>query len=474
MSRRARGALLGVIGLAAAGCGGSEIVDPLPVEPGPAFGPGDWPIYGHDEMNTRTNPVEDRISTASVAAGLRRAWELPGPGVTSTPTVAEGVVYFGAWDGFVYAVRAEDGGAVWSTQVASIAVDASVMVTGERVFVGDGDGFLHALDRQSGAPLWTVQLDAHADTHIYSSAIAIDDLVVIGVAGIELAFTKDDYTFRGSVVALDAASGQERWRVVTTSDDATAGAGVSVWSSASVDRARKMLYIGTGNTYEEPAAPLSDAMLAIRYETGELAWSRQFTAGDVYTIFGDPPVGPDADVGATPNLFAIGDRDAVGVGDKAGVYSVLDRETGETVWARQLTEGSHLGGVMATAAHADGVIYVNSNQWVEVANFENPENTSITFALRAEDGEILWQTPMPWPCFGGLSVANGVLFHGTTDGTLHALDIQDGAEIWSDTMGDSAAGGPSIANGMVLVGHGFEMFYLGGVITGGLIAYVPQ
>jgi polyvinyl alcohol dehydrogenase (cytochrome) len=388
--------------------------------------------------------------------------------------VADGTVYFGAWDGFVYAVRAEDGGVVWSTEVAPIAVDASVMVTGERVFVGDGEGFLHALDRKSGAPLWMVQLDDHADTHIYSSAIAIDDLVVIGVAGIELAFTKDDYTFRGSVVGLDAASGQERWRVYTTPDDATAGAGVSVWSSASVDRARKTLYIGTGNTYEEPAAPLSDAMLAIRYETGELAWSRQFTAGDVYTIFGDPPVGPDADVGATPNLFAIGDRDVVGVGDKAGVYSVLDRETGETVWARQLTEGSHLGGVMATAAHADGVIYVNSNQWVEVANFENPENTSITFALRADDGEILWQTPMPWPCFGGLSVANGVLFHGTTDGTLHALDIQDGSEIWSDTMGDSAAGGPSIANGMVLMGHGFEMFYLGGVITGGLIAYVPQ
>ena len=39
------------------------------------------------------------------------------------------------------------------------------------------------------------------------------------------------------------------------------------------------------------------------------------------------------------------------MGDKAGVYAVLDRDTGATVWARQFPTGSHLGGIMTTASH---------------------------------------------------------------------------------------------------------------------------
>jgi polyvinyl alcohol dehydrogenase (cytochrome) len=103
-------------------------------------------------------------------------------------------------------------------------------------------------------------------------------------------------------VGPDPTPVHELWRVYTTQNDATAGAGVSVWSSAAVDDQRKLVFIGTGQTYEQPASPRGDSLIAIRYETGEVAWVHQFTAGDVFTIAGGGP-GPDADVGASPNLF---------------------------------------------------------------------------------------------------------------------------------------------------------------------------
>lgn len=162
---------------------------------------------------------------------------------------------------------------------------------------------------------------------------------MIGVASIEVAIPPPyDYTFRGSVVGVDAKEGALRWRVYLTGDGETGGAGVSIWSSAAVDTARKLVFIGTGNSYEEPAGPLSDSLVAIDYEAGELVWHRQFTRGDVYTRFQPPPRGEDARVGAAPNLFRIAERDVVGVGDKNGVYTVLDRDTGEVLWGRLLTE----------------------------------------------------------------------------------------------------------------------------------------
>lgn len=230
-------------------------------------------------------------------------------------------------------------------------------------------------------------------------------------------------------------------------------------------------FIGTGNTYEPPAAPLSDSLLAIDYRTGELVWHRQFTEGDVYTIFGQPPQGPDADIGAAPNLFRIGDRDVVGVGDKAGVYAVLDRDTGETVWARQLPTGSHLGGIMTTAAVHDGTIYVVSNQWANMADFHHPDNASSAYALDAATGAIVWERPLPSTVFGAVTHANGVVFVPTIEGTLYALDAEAGEVLWSAEPGADLGSGVSVVDGRVFAPYGFWFFASPPNPAGGLVAY---
>jgi polyvinyl alcohol dehydrogenase (cytochrome) len=211
--------------------------------------------------------------------------------------------------------------------------------------------------------------------------------------------------------------------------------------------------------------------LAIDYRSGSLRWKRQFTKGDVYTILQRPPQGPDADIGAAPNLFRIGDRDVVGVGDKAGVYAVLDRDTGRTVWAHRFPTGSHLGGIMTTAAYHQGTLYFASNRWKNLDKFHDPGNTSTTYALDARTGFVRWQRHMPSAVFGAMTYANGVLFQPTVTGTVYALDASTGAKLWSTRPGADLGAGVSVSDGRVFVPFGFTFFTATEGTDGGLVAY---
>lgn len=438
-----------------------------------------WLSYGFDLANSRTNTSETKIGAANVAT-LQEKWRVDGlQGVTSTPATDGASVFFGSWDGKVRSVDAVTGASKWATQMTSGGgfgpmVDDSPALANGLVYIGDGEGRLHALNAATGAIVWTVVLDAHPNARIFSSPIVDRGKIYVGVGSYELAFEQPAYTFKGSIVALDEATGGELWRFSTTNDDAFGGAGASVWSSPAIDKGRKLLYVGVGQSYEEPASQYTDSLLAINTDTGTLAWHRQFTAGDVYRIFKTPINGPDADLGASPNLFTIGGQDVVGIGDKAGVYAVLDRVTGATVWAKQLTSGSHLGGVMLTAAVHDGVIYVSSNNMVgDVTDFANPANTSTTFALNAADGATVWQTPVPAASFGALTLANGLVYQPTITGSYYVINAATGAIVTTLTPkpGAQIGGGITVWDGVVYAPYGFWFFLADPNQQGGLVAF---
>src|SRR5918992_5100697 len=68
-----------------------------------------WPMGGHDYANTRSNPVEQALSTATVA-GMDSKWTFPTRGdVSATPAVVGGALYFPDWGGFFSKVDAANG-----------------------------------------------------------------------------------------------------------------------------------------------------------------------------------------------------------------------------------------------------------------------------------------------------------------------------------------------------------------------------
>jgi outer membrane protein assembly factor BamB len=147
------------------------------------FEPREWRTYAGGPSRTFSNPLESAL-TPDTVRDLRTRWRFPTQGaITASPTVAivdlpgEGptqVAYFLSWDLRLYAVRVADGSEVWRFQTvdqpgASFPTAASVDVSKvdgvDRVFVGAGEHF-YALDAATGQERWrfaagTGCVDAH-------------------------------------------------------------------------------------------------------------------------------------------------------------------------------------------------------------------------------------------------------------------------------------------------------------------------
>ena len=421
-----------------------------------------WVRFGHDLANTRAVAGETTLDTGTVS-DLAPAWEVDGIlGVSGTPAVADGMVYLGDWTGHLRALDAESGDEVWQHELGGGYVGGSVAADDTQVVVGTFDARIVSLDRASGEPRWEVSVDDHPKAVVFGSPVIVDGLVVVGVGSFEVFAPGDPPSFRGSVVALDAETGDERWRFWLTKGDATEGPGVSIWSSPAVDTERGVLYIGTGQAYALPAPPRSDALLALDLHTGEEVWTTQFTAGDAWTI--TDPSGLDADVGAAPNLFEADGTDAVGVGDKAGSYRALDRDTGEVLWERKLTEGGAQGGIMASAAVAEGTVYVTSN---------DGGRDAVLVALDADAGREVWRSDVGAHVTGPLTWANGVLYLSDDSGRIAAYDADGGAQLWAHDVPFPAAGGIAVVDGTVYAGWGWWLAGAPDDADGGIIAFRP-
>ncbi len=382
-------------------------------------------------------------------------------GVTSTPIVVDGTAYVCDHARKITAVRAATGEILWQHELKDLFIRcSSPLVVGDRVYFA-GNNTVYARNRQTGEAIWSTLIGTHANSLIDSSPVVAGNKLVIGLANYEVIYpgwgskdkTPRDYTGRGAVIALNMEDGKEAWRFWTGLNNKEGGAGVSVWSTAAVDEKRKLIFIGTGQAYEPPAGPYSDALIAINYETGPVNgkpyWVNQFHKGDVYTdglCLGGVENCKDTDIGASPNLFVSQGKDVVGVASKGALWRTVLRDTGETLWEVQLGVGSALGGVMSVAAVGEGAIYVSSG----------PARKTSTYALDKENGKILWQKEMEAPTWGALTLANGVLYQPIRTGYLLALDAhREGKELWRGDLGHDAAGGVSVVDGVVYAPSGF-------------------
>jgi polyvinyl alcohol dehydrogenase (cytochrome) len=457
------GGMLPGVGAATAGAGASPISSGAPgatTDTGSGPVRGSWTSFGGNPEHTRASQGETTIS-ATNAPMLGTAFDIKAPGVTSTPAVYKGVVYWGDWGGTLHATEIPVGKAapkeVWKLDRTANkgGYSGSPAVTDRVVVAANRNGLVTAVDRETGMQLWETKLDAGPHTYIWSSTVVAeqDNVVVIGIGGAGtrdngIAFPASQYaTFHGSVVGLDFTTGKQIWQFFPSPDPM--GVGCSVWSSGALDLKRKLVFIGVGNNYQRPTSDMEDTLLAIDYTTGTKKWHHQFTANDAFTA-GNITGGRDGDVGATPNLFKIGEKDVVGVGDKPAGYHVFERDTGMLVWERlALTSDSGFqGGVMQPATVADGKVFVVSN---------NSTISSTLFTLDAATGkDALPGAALSAPTFGGSAYGNGVLYTVDSDGNVKAFNTKDGSVVWMSRMPTGVGGGFSLVDGMLFLGYGYH------------------
>lgn len=330
--------------------------------------PDQWFTTGRDGAGTYYSPLAD-INADNVAR-LGFAWQYSvgtRRGLEATPVVIDGTLYASGNFGRVYALDAATGKERWSYDpgvdgqwgryACCDAVNRGVAVWKGRVYVGSLDGYLHAIDAATGERVWKVDtLPARGPKTPYTLSAApviAGNLVIVGSAGADFAGA------RGYVAAYDVDTGAFRWRFYTVPHDPRegpqdqphlveavktwdprhrwdAGSGGTVWDGISYDPELKLLYVGTANgapyNIKEGGRHGGDdlyaaAIVAIRAETGQLAWYYQTTPGDRWDYDSTQKmILTDLDLGQGP-------RKVLMQAAKNGYYYVLDRANGQLLSA---------------------------------------------------------------------------------------------------------------------------------------------
>lgn len=358
----------------------------------------------------------------------------------------------------------------------------------------------------------------------------------------------------GTLVALDIsdpANPYELWRRPTIDNDPATGqafgSGVSAGSGLAVDLGRGWIFGGTGQNTRSPYSGYPDAALApsgfidrsdsiyaVDIRTGEFVWTNQLHSGDVFDLNNPVPTGPnqpggvrDADVLSPPILYnARVNRvrtDIVACGSKGGLFRAVNRDTGATIWERQISKATGIGGIQAGAAYANNTVYVAGFEGLDDdfsdANFNAPGSTYANaffgtfapafwadvedtrddgiadtgmriklYALNAANGRSRWR-------FSGdrdfvelkvgaalrhVSVTTSLIYVTTTSGQLFVIDRARGTVLFEDQTVDlnelfglglgkphhaGMNAGALVANGMVYTPYGGQNNPSGGIIA---------
>lgn len=475
-----------------------------------------WAGWGADVMNSRFQPGGKAGLVRDDVPRLKMRWAFGFPGASATygqPTVAGGRLFVGSEDGTVDSLDARTGCTYWTYKAeATVKTAVSIDSAGRVAFFGDTNGNVYAVLSQNGRLLWKIRADLHPAARITGSPLYFNDRLYVPVSSGEEGAAMDPHyaccTFRGSVVALDAQSGNIIWKAYTIPESAkltgrrnTAGAklwgpsGAAVWSSPTLDLKTRAIYVATGNAYSEPDSRFSDAVIAFDMNSGKMLWSKQLTANDRWNIAciapdkANCPRGPgnDFDFGSPPILRALPDGYRVLIaGQKSGIVHALDPDhRGKLLWQVRIGQGGAQGGIQWGGAADDTVAYFPRSDWSD----SGPQAGGGMFALQLTTGQRVWFSPPPKPAcaqqlgcsaaqMAPVTVIPGVVFSGSLDGHLRAYDSRNGTVIWDfdavhdfvtvngakATGGSMNQSGPAIVDGMVYVNSGYDNALSGNVL----------
>jgi polyvinyl alcohol dehydrogenase (cytochrome) len=492
-----------------------------------------WNGWGVDPSQHRFQPADMARLSASDLPRLKLKWAFGFPGArraVTQPTVFGGRVFVGSENGKVYSLDAKTGCTYWAFD--AVRGVRSAIVIGRRgdgwaAYFGDRAANVYALDALTGKALWATKVDEHPAAMITGSPTLAGGTLFIGVSSFEeVTGANPSYsccTFRGSLIALDASSGKIAWKTFTIAEEAKpSGAnrngvqqlgpsGAAIWSAPTFDAATKRVYATTGDNYSDPPSGTSDAIVAFDAASGDLAWARQITPGDAFTVACPSGIncpkshGPDFDFGSSAVLASLpGGKRVLVAGQKSGVVTAVDPDhRGAIVWQTRVGAGSALGGVQWGVAADESKVYVAlSDPELRRVPAGTPGaqtlalNPSVALlldsktggglsALRLDTGEQVWRTPHPGcgdvpGCSPAQSAAvtaiPGLVFSGGLDGHLRAYFADNGKIAWDvDTKGDyqtvngvAAKGGSIDGGGAVIVD---DVVYVGS--GSGFVGSIP-
>ncbi|HEY7349447.1 MAG TPA: PQQ-binding-like beta-propeller repeat protein [Ktedonobacterales bacterium] len=424
-----------------------------------------------------------RVFALNAADGTVR-WQYTIPdGAGTSQVVADTVFYVGASDGNIFAFDTRDGTLLWvvkllqySTveQVADGIVYASS--TGK-----SAQGF-YALDARSGKQLWQftkkASFDLVADGAVYLSSGGFDFGFApfpgtIPALAANVSARGEAASSPGTVYALDARTGAERWHFQhqgslsawRVGDGQVYVTGYQIPNSTSVFIVSQnfTLYVldaSTGKLHwfypKKPSSKLSpvgvenglvylfsnnelvpftspqqvsspDTLSALSASDGSVKWHTQIQAGPIRL-----PIGEKISISLGGDAAALSGG-VIYVGNFIDPFAAYNASTGARLWRNTELQNPSLQ--MA----ADGVVYVGEQVSVKRVGL---------YALKASTGKALWKSLGKRLSIDG--VVNGVVYVSSddvgppvtprsNDNVVSARDASTGAVRWTYTLGKETA-----------------------------------
>jgi outer membrane protein assembly factor BamB len=311
-------------------------------------------------------------------------------GMGCTPAVANGKVYFSAFDGKLYCLNQSDLTQAWITDLryADMAHNqpvtndfpngdvsltlppppfpkasgwSSPLIVGDRVYVGIGEGenpylysFVYCLDANSGNVIWI--------------------------------FCTCQYEYLKNNVPNQLPAETIRQELppgFTTYPYQPVAKGASVWSGIAYDPDLDQLYAATGNPQPDGALPTvgwTNSVIVLDGTTGAFKTAIQIPKKTSYRVSDI-----DVDIGGAPTLWTLDGRKVVGIGCKNGCYMVFDAITFEILKTRQLLPFMNDNSQISTVdPHGfDDPQHPNQVVTNEQSNLTPAENYSGTYSTAA-------------------------------------------------------------------------------------------
>lgn len=291
--------------------------------------------------------------------------------IASAPAVWEDHVVVGNSSGTVYGISVEKGGERWRFETGAPVYSSPDISRGKVVF-GSADGSIYCLDLTNGREVWRFGTQAPA----VAAPTIEDDVVYIGGS---------DGNFR----AIDLERGNLRWEFEGLSDFV---------ETKPLVYGGKVIF-GAWDTY----------LYALDSHDGSLVW--KWSNGNPAILYSPAACWP---VGSENRVFIVApDR----------FITAIDVETGENVWRTGLHDVRETIGISE-----DGDIVYARSMW----------DTLFAFSSSAPEPKIIWSSP----CGYGYDIdpsmpveKDGVVFFGTKNGLVIAVDAQTGAVRWKHRTG---------------------------------------
>lgn len=310
-------------------------------------------------------------------------------------------------------------------------VPSSPAVAGGIVYIGSKNNTLFALDAVTGEEKWRFVTGGSLAS---SSPAVSGGIVYIGC---------DD----NNLYAVDAATGAEKWRFATrgavTSSPAVSNGVVyfgsddqDLYAVDAVTGAEKWRF-GTGGDVRSSPAVLNGVvyvgsfdhfLYAIDAMTGVQKW--KYPASGNW-IASSPAV--------SNGVVYVGSYDS-------NLYAI-DAATGHGKWHKKLGTS-----VTSSPAVSDGIVYVGS--------FDNN-----LYAFNAITGTEKWRFSTGNKVYSSPAVSNGTVYIGSWSKNLYAIDAATGMEKWRFATGGTVASSPAVSNGVVYFGSDDNNLYAVGERT---------